>query len=306
MAEPAPPADPGPSATGPDVHDPRGWWLLVPFLVGSAVLVVVPAMTSMAMAFFFYDGLSSPTFAGLQNLRHIVRDPFVLAAVRSSALIAALAIPLRVGGSLALALLLHRRERLVTAGRVAAYVPVSTPDVATALVWLWILNPVFGPVGVAARALGYDAGPILLDPLGARLAVVAIAAFAVGEGFLVMLAARRELPAVLFEAAQVEGARAWATFRRLTLPMLAPSLSVLLVRDLALSLQLTMVPTLLLTRGGPDGATTTLPLLIYDEGFGAFRFGDAAATALVLAVATGGLAALQFRVLRRFAGEWAA
>ena len=61
--------------------------------------------------------------------------------------------------------------------------PVSTPDVATALVWLWILNPVCGPVGVAAKGLGFDVGPVLLDPLGARLAIVAIAAFAVGEGF---------------------------------------------------------------------------------------------------------------------------
>ena len=85
------------------------------------------------------------------------------------------------------------------------------------------------------------------------------------------------MPDVVFEAARVEGAGPWATFRRVTLPNLVPSLSVLLVRDLVLSLQLTMVPTILLTKGGPDGATTTLPLLIPEEGFSAFRFGEAAA-----------------------------
>ena len=289
-----------------EVADRRGWRLLVPFLTGSALLVAAPAMAGLVIAFFAYDGLTPPTFVGLDNLRGILRDPIVHGAVRTSLVIAAIAIPLRVGGSLGLALLLHRKERLSGAGRVAAYVPVSTPDVATALVWLWILNPVFGPVGVAAKGLGFDAGPVLLDPLGARLAIVAIAAFAVGEGFLVMLAARREMPDVVFEAARVEGAGPWATFRRVTLPNLVPSLSVLLVRDLVLSLQLTMVPTILLTKGGPDGATTTLPLLIYEEGFSAFRFGDAAAIALVLAVVTGAVAALQFRILRRFVGDWAA
>jgi multiple sugar transport system permease protein len=285
--------------------DGRGWFLVLPFLAGSLVLVALPAIASLAYSLFHYDGLSPPEFAGFDNIAAILRDPVFRGAVRSSLIIAGLAIPLRLAGALGLALLLHRKERLSSAGRVAAYVPVSTPEVATALVWLWIVNPVFGPVGVAAGALGFDAGPLLLDPLGARLTIVALAAFALGEGFLVLLAARRELPDTVYEAARLEGAGGSAIFRRVTLPLLTPALSVLLVRDIALSLQATMVPTILLTRGGPDGATTTLPLLIYEEGFSALRFGDAAAIALILAASTAVLAALQFRLLRRFAGAWA-
>ena len=285
--------------------DRRGWFLVLPFLVGSLVLVALPAAVSLAISVFQYDGLGSPRFTGADNLRAVVGDPVFHNALRSSVVIAGLAIPLRLAGALGLALLLHRTERLAPAGRVAAYVPVSTPEVATALVWLWIVNPVFGPLGVAAAALGFDTGPLLLDPLGARLTIVAMAAFALGEGFLVLLAARRELPVTVYEAAKLEGAGPWATFQRVTLPLLTPALSVLLVRDVALSLQATMVPTILLTRGGPDGATTTLPLLIYEEGFSALRFGDAAAIALILAALTGALAALQFRLLRRFAGAWA-
>lgn len=252
-----------------------------------------------------YNGLAPPSFAGWENVRAVLADPRFDDGLRSSLVIVGIAVPLRIAASLGLALLFSRRERLAAAGRVAVYVPASMPDVATALVWLWIVNPVFGPLGVAARGLGFDAGPLLLEPLGARLVIVAVATFALGEGFLILLAARRELPGAVYDAARLEGAGPWALFRRLTLPLLLPALSLLAVRDLAFSLQATMVPTLVLTGGGPDGATTTLPLLIYTEGFTELKFGEAAAIALILAVLTGVAVALQFRLLRRFAGAWA-
>lgn len=276
------------------------WLLLVPFLVGALALVLLPALVNSVYAFTRYDGLSPPEFVGLDVFRDLFRYPELGQSLRATAFIAGLAIPLRLLGALGLALLLHRRERLSAPGRVSAYVPVVTPDAATALVWLWIVNPLYGPVGLLARGLGYDAGPLLLDPTGARLVMVAISVLALGEGFLVVLAARRELPAYVYEAARVEGAGPWATFRRITLPLLTPVLGLLVARDLVLSTSVVLVPTLFLTRGGPLNATKTLPVLVYERGFRELRFGDAAALALLLAVGTLIVLALQFRLLRRF------
>jgi multiple sugar transport system permease protein len=276
------------------------WLLLAPFLVGATLLVVLPALASAFYAVTRYDGLSPARVVGLDVFRDLWSDPEVHDSLRATAIIAGLAVPLRVAGALGLAVLLHRRERLAAAGRVAAYAPVVTPDAATALVWVWVVNPVYGPVGVLAQAAGFDVGPLLLDPWGARLTIVAISTLALGEGFLVMLAARRELPGALYDVARAEGAGAWATFRRVTLPLLVPVLGLLVARDLAMSMQSSLVPTLLVTRAGPLNATKTLPALVYERGFRELRFGDAAALSLLLFALTAALVAVQLRVIRRW------
>ncbi|HVE63571.1 MAG TPA: sugar ABC transporter permease [Mycobacteriales bacterium] len=276
------------------------WAMLSPFLVGAVALVVIPVVATSYFAFTRYDAITPARFVGLDVFRDLLRYPELRSALVSTGVFLAIAVPLRIAGGLALALLMHRRERLAVSGRVAVYAPSVVPEPATALVWLWIVNPVYGPVGLITRAVGETPSPVLLSTWGARLTIIAIAVFAVGEGFLVTLAARRELPTVLYDVARAEGAGAWAAFRRVTLPGLAPVLGLLSARDLLTSMQVTLVPTLLLTRGGPLNATKTLPVLIYERGFRELRFGDAAALALVLTVVTGLLVALQLRLLRRW------
>jgi len=274
--------------------------LLAPYLLGAVVLVVLPALASLAYAFTRFDGISPPVWDGLDVFADLFASTEVRDSFRATAIVAALAVPLRVVGAVAFALLLHRSERLAVPGRIAAFAPVVVPDAATALVWLWVVNPVYGPVGIAASAFGFDAGPLLLDPWGARLTVVAISVLALGEGFLVVLAARRELPGEVYDVARLEGAGPWQTLRRVTLPLLAPVLAFLVVRDLVASLQAPLVPTLVLTEGGPLNATKTLPVLVYEKGFAELRFGDAAALAMILFALALAVAGLQLLFLRRW------
>ena len=273
--------------------------MLAPFLLGALALVLVPAVMTAGFAFTRYDGLSPAQFVGLDTYRDLLGYEELRRSLAATAFFVVLAVPLRVLGALALALLLHRRRAPVAGtGRVAAYVPAVLPDAATALIWLWVVNPVYGPLAVALQV--GTGSPLLLDRLGARLTIVAIAVFTLGEGFLVTLAARREVPEVLYDVARLEGARGPALFRRVTLPMLAPVLGLLSARDLVVSMQVTLVPILLLTRGGPLAATKTLPVLVYERGFRELRFGDAAALALLLFVLTVVLVAVQYRLLRRW------
>lgn len=274
--------------------------LLAPFLTGAVVLVLVPALVTSVFAFTRYDGLGPPELVGLDTFRGLLSYGQLRDSLGATALFLLLAVPLRIAGGLALALLMLRRERLAVPGRLASYTPSVLPDAVVALVLLWAVNPVYGPVAAVVRLAGGTPGPVLLDPWGARLVIVTAAVLALGEGFLVTLAARREVPEVLYDVARLEGARGAGLFRRVTLPALAPVLGLLSARDLVVSMQVTLVPVLLLTRGGPLGATTTLPALAYERGFRELEFGDAAAIGVLLLLATVAVVAVQAVLLRRW------
>jgi len=272
----------------------RGVALLgVPFLLGSLALVLVPALVTVGYAFTSYDGLSPATFNGLGTFRDVLADPELHASLRSTGLFLLLAVPMRIVGGLLLALLAHRQSALGGATRTAVFAPSAIPDAATALIWLWVVNPIYGPLAAVLGLVGVSPGPLLIDTWGARLVIVALSVFALGEGFLVTLAARRELPQGLYDAARTEGAGPVTRFRMVTLPLLAPVLLLLTARDVLVSMQTAMVPTLLLTRGGPLDATKSLPLLVYERGFREGDLGEGAA----LAVITLGLGVVVFAVV---------
>jgi multiple sugar transport system permease protein len=131
---------------------------------------------------------------------------------------------------------------------------------------------------------------------------VLLTAFQLGEVFVVLLAARRELPGELYEVCEMEGAGAFYTFRRVTLPLLWPTLALLAARDVVLSLQTTFVPAMVITQGGPKYATTFLPLYIYQNGFEYLRIGYASAMTCVMFLVTAGMVGVQLWVLRAWRG----
>lgn len=277
--------------------------LAMPFVAATAVLVVGPALATLGLAFTDYDALSAPRWNGLANFRRLASDPLFRTALFNSVVFVAIAVPLRVAGSLGAALLYARRARGVGSARALAYLPTVVPDVSYALLWLWLFNPIYGPLGFALGAAGIDT-PVLLSAWGARLAVVALSLFQIGEGFLVALAARHEVPPELYELARLDGAGPVRTFRRITLPMLAPALVLLAARDVAFSFQASFVPALVLTDGGPLYATTYLPLYTYRTAFGFFRFGYASAMTVTMVLVTAAMVGVMALVVRRRRAWW--
>jgi multiple sugar transport system permease protein len=274
------------------------WVMLSPYLVGTLLLVGLPALMSGVLAFTSYDALSPPVYVGFANFRLLAADPIVGQALANSLFFILLAVPLRIAGALGLALLLFRPRRGATGYRAAVYVPTVIPEVAFALIWLWIFNPVFGPVNVALEALGLPTPGWLADADTARYPFVVMAAFMIGEGFVVLLAALRGLSREIFDAGGVDGAGRWATFRFLLFPLLLPWLALLTFRDVILSFQWTFTPSFVMTGGDPYYATMFLPLLTYEEAFDRFRFGAGSALMLltfVLSVLIIGAIYLLFR-----------
>lgn len=276
------------------------WLMLTPFLLGTLALVIGPGLLTFGLAFTEYDALSPPVWRGWQTFAEIFRRDLFWIAVRNSLLFVALATPLRVLGALLMALLLNQPRRNVGAYRTAAYLPTVIPDVAYALIWLWIFNPLYGPLNKLLGLVGLPQPAWLVEAHTALWAVVIMATFQIGEGFVMLLAGLQDAPLEYYQAAAIDGGNRRQMFRYITLPLLAPWLLLTTIRDLIFSTQSTFTPALIMTGGGPYYATLFLPLLIYEEAFDRFRFGHGAAMILLLFVGIGLLLAL----LHKLVGGW--
>jgi multiple sugar transport system permease protein len=275
--------------------------LLAPYLFGLLALVALPAAITFGLALFEYDLVQAPDFRGLGNFRELFDDEVFRISLRNSLLFIAFAVPIRLVGAVGLALLLHRRIRGVGAYRAGVYLPTIVPDVAYALLWLWMFNPLYGPINVALDGLGLPSPEWLTDGSDARWAIVTMTIFLLGEGFLVALATRQSLPGELYELAAVEAASPFYVFRRVTLPLMAPTLLLLLFRDTIFSFQVNFVPALLVTEGGPPPYETTyLPLFVYRNGFEYLRYGYAAAGTVVMFLITALIIFIQWRIVVRW------
>jgi multiple sugar transport system permease protein len=273
--------------------------LLGPAAAGALALIAIPALATFAFALFEADLLGPSRYAGLGNFSELLSDPFFGRALVNSLAFAAIAVPLRLAAATGFALLLARDGRGVGAGRTAVYSPSVVPDIAWAVLWFFLLNPLYGPVNILLGVAGLPEPAWLTEPAAAFAAIVILSAFTVGEGFIVALAARKELPGELYEAARLEGASPSHVLRRVTLPLMAPTLALLAVRDAALTLQVSFTPAYLLTDGGPDRATLFLPLYVYDVGFEQLRYGYGAAMTVSLFALTVALVAVGWWMLRR-------
>jgi len=260
---------------------------LLPFLLGSLLLIVLPALITVGVAFTRYNAIQPPVWVGLDNFRTLWNSPLARLSLRSSLQFIFLAVPLRVLGALALAMLLQPAGRLFGSLRAAVYLPTIIPEGAFALIFLWILNPLYGPLNAVLGGLGLPTPDWLLNPTTARLSFVLMALFTIGEGMVVLLVGLKTIPKVYYEVAKVDGAGAWQLFWRITLPLLTPWLLVLTFRDIVVSLQNTFTPSFVMTYGGPYYATTFIPLLLFELAFDLFDFGAAAAMMVVMYILTG-------------------
>lgn len=268
--------------------------MLLPYGLGILLLIILPAIASFALAFYEYDALSPPQWLGTLNFILASTDELFSLSIQNSLALIILPVPVRVFGTLLIARLVLRDGRRIarpslplTLTRSAIYLPSIIPSAAYALAWLWILNPLFGPVNLILQAVGLMPPAWLADPQWAKPALILMTFWQIGEGFLVCLAALQDIPPELEEVAQLDGASWWGIFRHITLPIVAPILLLLMLRDAILTFQESFTNIYFMTQGGPYYATYTLPLFIYEQGFDLLFFGIASAALWVLYALTG-------------------
>jgi len=262
---------------------------LAPALLVIAVFFLLPVAASLLLSFTDYDiyAVGAPAnarFVALANYARLLRDPVFWKALTNTCYFALVGGPLSVAVSLAAALLVNARlVRFKGFFRTVFFAPVVTTLVAVAIVWRYLYHPRYGLINEALGWVGI--GPI--DWLGdTRWAMPAIILLAVWKNFgynmVIFIAGLQNVPEQLYEAARLDGANAWQQFRRITLPMLAPTFFFVGVITMIGYLQLFAEP-YVMTRGGePLNATLSVVLYMYKEGFRWWNMGYAAAIAFLL------------------------
>lgn len=262
--------------------------LVSPALAAIVAFFFLPVVAALALSVTDFDiyalaDLANLRFVGVRNYVRLVTDPTFRTALWNTAFFVLVAAPLSIAVSLGAALLVDAKlARFPTFHRTVLFLPVVTTLVAAAVVWRYLYHPHFGLLNRALGALGVAPIDWLGDPRWAMLAIVLMTVWK-GFGFnmVVFVAGLRAIPPRLYEAASLDGAGTLATFRHVTLPLLAPTTTFVVLMTVIGDFQLFSEP-YVMTQGGPGDRTLSVVLLMYREGFRWWNLGNAAATAFVL------------------------
>jgi multiple sugar transport system permease protein len=281
-----------------------GWLFVTPALVLIGAFFFVPVVVGLLLSLTDFDlyAIGAPglaRFVGLRNYVRVLTSPDFLGALRNTLYFVVVGGPLSVTVSLGAALLLNARAvRCRSLFRTVYFAPVVTTLVAVAIVWRYLYHPRYGLLN---HALGwFGLGPIdwLGDPHWAMPAIILLAVWKnFGYNMLIFVAGLQSIPEELYEAAAVDGAGAWRRFAHVTLPGLAPTFLFVSVTTMIGYFQIFTEP-YVMTQGGPLRSTTSLVLLMYEEGFRWWRMGVAATLAFILLVITLAGTLLQMRLQR--------
>lgn len=264
------------------------WALLAPALIAIALFFGVPVVAGLVLSFTDFDlyAIADPRnarFVGLANYAELLRDPLFWRALGNTLVLVAAGVPLTLALALGGALLVSAGvTRLRGFWRTLFFAPVVTTLVAVAVVFRYLYHPRFGLFNEALALVGLPPVDWLGDPRFALAAIVILAAWrSFGYGLVIFVAGLQAIPATLYEAAALDGASAWQQFRRITLPLLRPTLLFVAIITTVGYFQVFAEP-YVMTRGGPANATLSIALLMYEQGFRWWNMGRASAIAFVL------------------------
>ena len=284
------------------------WLFSAPVLAIIALVFVLPTALAMALSVTDYSiyalaDWANLRFVGLGNFIDLFSTPLFWRAIGNTALFALLGVPIAIGASLAVALLLNDATvRWKPLWRVLLFAPYVTSIVATAVVWRFLFNERSGLINRALATVGAAPVDWLGNPHTSIPAILIFVTWKIfGYNMIVFTAALSAVPQDLMEAARLDGAGRWGRFCHVTLPAIGPTLLLAAVMSVAGFLQIFAEP-YVMTLGGPAQSTTTILYFMFDEGFKWWNLGQASAVAFVLFLMILTLTLVQTRIGRRY--EW--
>ncbi|PYN82635.1 MAG: sugar ABC transporter permease [Candidatus Rokuibacteriota bacterium] len=236
---------------------------------------------------------------GLHNYAQLLQTPLFWQAFGNTLYFVVVGVPLSITISFGTALLLHSKlVKFPAFFRTALFAPVVTTLVAVAVIWRYLFHPHYGWLNYTLSRIGIAPIDWLGDPHWAMPAIIVFAVWKnFGYNMIILLAGLQSIPEQLYEAARIDGASMWRQFRHVTLPMLAPIVTMVNILTIAGYFQLFAEP-YVMTQGGPLQSTVSVLYFMYEEGFKWWNLGSASAVAFVLFLFIFGLTALQLRLAR--------
>ena len=285
------------------IKETAGFYVFIlPWLVGISLLTIGPMCYSVYYSLCDYNVLQPPFWVGIDNYRTILAsDAIFPKAVYNTVYYAVLSVPLGIIAGLGLAVLLNQAVKGLRFFRTAFYLPSVIPDVASAVMWLFVFNPELGLVNRVLRLLGLR-GPLwLADPHWIKLTLVVMSLWGVGGGMVIFLAGLQGVPAHLYEAADIDGAGWWRKFLAVTLPALTPTIFFNLITGAIAAFGFfTTVYIVTGNSGGPLNSAYFYMPYLFNQAFQYFQMGYASALAWLFFAAVAVFTVVQFRLSRRW------
>jgi multiple sugar transport system permease protein len=287
----------------------------------AAILFLSPALTVLTLFFLVPVGaafflsltdfdiyavadISNVRFVAFKNYAALLTTPIFWIALRNTLYFALIGGPLTVGLALVTAMMVNSKlARFRGLFRTVFFAPVVTTMVAVAIVFRYLFHTRFGMINFGLDAIGIPTVDWLGDPRWAMPAIIILAVWKnFGYTMIIFIAGLQSIPEELYEAARIDGAGWWSQFRRITIPLLAPTFVFVGIVTAIGYLQLFAEPYVMTPDGGPLDSTLSVVMLMYLQGFRWWSMGYAAAVAFLLFLVIGVATAIQLR-LRKDLGE---
>ncbi len=255
---------------------------LLPSIGGFVFFQAFPIGFSFGLSLTDWDVLRKANFVGLENYRNILGSEEFWRVIRNTLYFMVLYLPLMLSVSIGVALLLNVKTRTIGIFRTIFFIPVLTSWVAAAMIWRWLLSPYYGPINAVLGFAGLQGPGWLYDTVWAMPGIV-LASVWKDMGFygLIFLAGLQSISVGYYEAAEIDGATRWQRFRKVTLPLLSPTLFFVMIISIINSFQL-FPQVMIMTQGGPHGSTQVMVERIYNYAFTYYKMGYATALSWVL------------------------
>lgn len=253
-----------------------------PWLLGFAIFTLYPMVYSLILVFTDTDLTGSGKFIGFDNIvRSFTEDDLFYKALVNTLYYVFVTVPVSLLLSFLIALLLNQKLKGIGFFRTSFYIPYITSGVAVVLLWGWIFNAQFGLINYFLSWFGINGPNWLSDTRWAMPAIIIMGVWSIGNSIIITLAGLQDIPEQLYESAEIDGANAFVKMTRITLPLVTPTLYFNLVMGIIGGFQIFMQPHIL-TGGGPNYATHTYMMHIYDYGFRYGEMGYASTLAWIL------------------------
>ena len=278
----------------------HGWLLLLPAMACLALFTHWPAVASFIESFYSTPKARRPArFIGLENYQQMLADPIFWKALSNNLWFALGTIPTSIALALLMAVWVNDRIAGRTLVRMAYFTPTILPMIAVANIWLFFYTPQYGLLEQITGLFGARSTNWLGSQDTALYAITIVAIWKEAGFFMIFyLAALQAIPPSLGEAAAIEGATRWTFFRRIQFPLLMPTTLFVLINAVINAFRM-VDHIFVMTRGGPDNATTLLLFYIYQVGFGFWDTAYAATLTCVLLALLALVAFVQYGWLER-------
>jgi multiple sugar transport system permease protein len=254
---------------------------VLPWFLGFIIFIAYPTARSIYLSFTNYQIGREPVLTGTTNFVRLYNDGDFWQSLRVTSLYVLGAVPGQSLIALGIAMLLAQKIRGISIWRTIYFLPSVISAVAIAVLWFYVFNPEFGLVNTLLASIGIRGPGWVFSEDWALITLVFMNWWTIGGQMVIYLAGLKGIPDVLYEAVEIDGGGSWAKFRHVTIPMLSPVILFNLVLGFIAAFQVFEGP-LVLTNGGPNKATLTYMLNLYNQAFQFGNLGYASALALVL------------------------